>query len=67
MFSLLVSEGILPFAACEKIVIFFNFIKIAKHTYSYAKFIGDRKMENLTHQLESERQLNQDMAKKLED
>ena len=29
--------------------------------------VGDRKMEHLTHQLESERQLNQDMAKKLED
>ena len=29
--------------------------------------VGDRKMEHLTHQLESERQLNQDMVKKLED
>ena len=37
---------ILRWMACEKIVIFFNFIKIAKHTYSYAKFIVNSISEN---------------------
>ena len=36
----------LRWMACEKIVIFFNFIKIAKHTYSYAKFIVNSISEN---------------------
>ena len=36
----------LRWKACEKTVIFFNFIKIAKHTYSYAKFIVNSISEN---------------------
>ena len=37
---------LLRWMVCEKIVIFFNFIKIAKHTYSYAKFIVNSISEN---------------------
>ena len=44
-FSLMWMMG-LRWMACEKIVIFFNFIKIAKHTYSYAKFIVNSISEN---------------------
>ena len=36
----------LRWKACGKTVIFFNFIKIAKHTYSYAKFIVNSISEN---------------------
>ena len=43
---LCLSLFILRWMACEKIVIFFNFIKIAKHTYSYAKFIVNFISEN---------------------
>ena len=36
----------LKWKACEKTLIFLNFIKIAKHTYSYAKFIVNSISEN---------------------